>query len=78
MELNMNNMETGQKCRILRLESRGATRKALLEMGLIPNTEVVVVRSAPLGDPLELLVRDYHLSVRKEDAEMIVVEVINE
>lgn len=43
----------------------------LLEMGLLPGTEVEVVRLAPLGDPMDLRVRGYHLSVRREDARLI-------
>lgn len=46
----------------------------LLEMGLLPGTHVEVVRFAPLGDPIDLKVRGYHLSIRKHEAELICVE----
>ena len=55
----------------------GALRCRLLDMGLIPKTTVVVEKVAPLGDPLELWVRGYSLSLRKEDAHNISVEVKN-
>ena len=53
----------------------GALRCRLLDMGLIPKTRVRVEKVAPLGDPLELRVRGYSLSLRKEDAGKIEVEV---
>jgi Fe2+ transport system protein FeoA len=45
----------------------------LLEMGLLPGTEVEVVRLAPLGDPMDLKVRGYHLSIRREDARLVLI-----
>ncbi|MHA1910168.1 MAG: FeoA family protein [Candidatus Kariarchaeaceae archaeon] len=77
MEMTLDQMEVGQKGKIVKLVKQGVTRKVLLEMGILPNAEVTIIRSAPLGDPLELLIQGYHLSVRKEDAQMIVVEVLD-
>lgn len=54
---------------------QGALRCRLLDMGLIPKTKVKIVKIAPLGDPIELRVRGYALSIRKEDAHRIEVEV---
>ena len=48
----------------------------LREMGLLPGTRITLVRTAPLGDPLEIKMRGYHLSLRKSEAEQILVEVI--
>ena len=48
----------------------------LREMGLLPGTPVTLVRTAPMGDPLEIKMRGYHLSLRKSEAEQILVEVI--
>ena len=78
MEMTLDQMEVGQKGIIIKLTKQGATRKALLEMGILPNVEVKIIRSAPLGDPLELLIQGYHLSIRKDDAQMIIVKVIDE
>jgi Fe2+ transport system protein FeoA len=51
-------------------------RRRILDMGVVPGTEVEVVKVAPLGDPVELLIRGYHLSLRKEEAREILVEKV--
>lgn len=56
------------------LTSSGAVRRRIMDMGLTKGTSVYVRRVAPLGDPLEVTVRGYELSVRKADAEMILIE----
>lgn len=65
----------GQEAVITRVGGEGALRCRLLDMGLIPKTAVRVEKTAPLGDPIELRVRGYALSLRKEDARNIEVEV---
>ena len=65
----------GQEAVITRVGGEGALRCRLLDMGLIPKTAVRVEKIAPLGDPIELRVRGYALSLRKEDARNIEVEV---
>ena len=64
----------GQTCTIVRLRGEGALKRRIMDMGLTRGTEVYVRKVAPLGDPVELTVRGYELSVRKGDAEMIEVE----
>ena len=64
----------GKTARIVRLNGAGAIRRRLLDMGLTKGTEVFVRKLAPLGDPMELTVRSYELSLRKADAAMIEVE----
>lgn len=64
----------GEKGRILSLTLPPDTRQRLMEMGLTPGIECSVVRFAPLGDPMELRVRGYHLSLRKAEAEGILIE----
>ena len=64
----------GQTATIKRLYGEGALKRRIMDMGLTKGTEVYVRKVAPLGDPLELTVRGYELSVRKVDAEMIEVE----
>ena len=56
------------------LPKQGTTFLRLREMGLLPGTPVTLIRTAPLGDPLEIKVRGYHLTLRKSEAEHIVVE----
>ena len=64
-----------QEAVITAVGGEGALRLRLLDMGLIPKTTVQVEKIAPLGDPIELRVRGYALSLRKEDARNITVEV---
>ncbi len=59
---------------ITRLNGEGALKRRIMDMGLTKGTEVIVRKVAPLGDPLELTVRGYELSIRKGDAELIEVE----
>jgi len=63
----------GETCVIERLHGEGALKRRIMDMGLTRGTEVYVRKVAPLGDPLELTVRGYELSVRKEDAALIEV-----
>ena len=65
----------GQEAVITAVGGEGALRCRLLDMGLIPKTTVRVEKTAPLGDPIELRVRGYSLSLRKADARNITVEV---
>jgi ferrous iron transport protein A len=73
MTLDM--LPLGQEAIIIKVGGEGALRCRLLDMGLIPKTAVRVEKIAPLGDPMELRVRGYALSLRKEDARNIEVEV---
>lgn len=60
--------------KVVKLHGEGAVRRRLMDMGLTKGVEVYVRKVAPLGDPVEITVRGYELSVRKADAEMIEVE----
>jgi ferrous iron transport protein A len=64
----------GKTAVIKRLHGEGALKRRIMDMGLTKGTEVYVRKVAPLGDPLELTVRGYELSLRKGDAELIEVE----
>jgi len=64
---------TGKQGVILQVNGSGALRRRLLDMGLTPNTRVSVRRTAPMGDPMEITLRGYELSLRKNDARMIVI-----
>jgi len=59
---------------IVKVGGDGPVHRRILDMGVVPGTEVEVVKVAPLGDPVELLIRGYHLSLRKEEAREILVE----
>ena len=73
--MTLDKLPLGQEAVITAVGGEGALRCRLLDMGLIPKTSVQVEKVAPLGDPLELRVRGYSLSLRKEDAGKIEVEV---
>ena len=70
----LRDVEIGQTAVIKRLHGEGALKRRIMDMGLTKGTEVYVRKVAPLGDPMELTVRGYELSVRKADAEMIEVK----
>ena len=57
-----------------KVEGEGALRRRIMDMGITKGVEIYVRKAAPLGDPLEVMVRDYELSLRKQDAEIIIVE----
>ena len=67
-------VKIGESAIIKRLHGEGALKRRIMDMGLTKGTEVYVRKVAPLGDPMELTVRGYELSVRKSDAENIAVE----
>ncbi|MGI6315090.1 MAG: FeoA family protein [Christensenellales bacterium] len=64
------------KGKIISVKGHGALRRRLLDMGLTPGTVVLVRKLAPMGDPMELFLRNYALSLRREDAGNIIVECI--
>ena len=72
--MTLDKLPLGQEAVITAVGGEGALRCRLLDMGLIPKTRVRVEKVAPLGDPIEITVRGYELSLRKADAEMIEVE----
>ncbi len=67
-------VNVGEKATIKRLGGEGAVKRRIMDMGLTKGTEVYVRKVAPLGDPIELTVRGYELSLRKADADLIEVE----
>lgn len=73
----MNNLKStpcGATVTVRRVEGEGATRRRIMDMGITRGAEVFVRKVAPLGDPIEVTVRGYELSLRKVDAEKILVE----
>ena len=74
MSKTLKDLKPGQKGVVLNLGKKGPVRKRLMDMGITPGVDVEVVKVAPLGDPIEVTVRGYELSLRKADAEIIEVE----
>lgn len=71
----LDQLRPGQKARVLRLDARGNLAKKLREMGLIKDAEVEFIKTAPLTDPQELIIKGYHVSLRKEEASHVYVEI---
>jgi len=67
----------GNKAKILAVNGRGALRDRLLDMGLTPRTTVMIRKTAPMGDPIELTLRSYELTLRLDDARNIEVERVD-
>lgn len=70
----LSDLKVGQSSIIKSVGGEGELRLRLLDMGLIPGTVVIVQKTAPLGDPLQITLRGYELTIRKEDAKKIEVE----
>ena len=70
----LKNAKVGDTVQVVRLHGEGAVKRRLMDMGITKGTEIYVRKLAPLGDPIEITVRGYELSLRKADAEMIEVQ----
>ena len=72
--MTLDSLPIGKEAVITRVGGSGALRFRLLDMGIIPKTRVRVVKTAPLGDPIEIRLRDYELTIRKDDAANIEIQ----
>lgn len=72
--MTLKDVKVGQRATVVKVHGQGAAKRRIMDMGITRGVEVYVRKVAPLGDPVELNVRGYELSVRKADAEMIEVE----
>ena len=70
----LKDVKVGQTATVVKLHGQGAVKRRIMDMGITKGVEIYVRKVAPLGDPMELNVRGYELSVRKADAETIEVE----
>ena len=71
--MTLKEVKIGQTVKVKKLTGEGAVKRRIMDMGLTKGTEVTVRKVAPLGDPIEVSVRGYELSIRKADAEMVEV-----
>ncbi|HWS54829.1 MAG TPA: FeoA family protein [Pyrinomonadaceae bacterium] len=76
--LSLDSLPVGAPARVVAVEGSGAVARRLMEMGVVPGAPVRVVRVAPLGDPLEVRVRNYHLALRRTEAQTILVVTADE
>ena len=70
----LRDVKIGKTAKVVKLHGEGPIRRRIMDMGITKGVEIYVRKVAPLGDPIELMVRGYELSLRKADAEMIEVE----
>lgn len=78
MEKSLDLLTKGEKGVIKLVKGEGVVRRRLFDMGVTPGAEVELVKKAPLGDPLEYRIRNYALTLRKKEAENVIVEVKEE
>ncbi|MBQ7557139.1 MAG: ferrous iron transport protein A [Lachnospiraceae bacterium] len=71
---NLRNVPVGSTAKVVRIHGEGAVKRRIMDMGITKGVEIYVRKVAPLGDPIEITVRGYELSLRKADAESIEVE----
>lgn len=74
--MTLKEVKVGRRAKVIRVGGEGAIRRRIMDMGITKGVEIYVRKVAPLGDPMELFVRGYELSLRKADADMIEVEAI--
>ena len=70
----LKDVNIGESARVVKLHGEGAVKRRIMDMGITRGSEVFVHKAAPLGDPMEVTVRGYELSLRKADTQMIEVE----
>ena len=70
----LKDIEVGKTCMVIRLHGEGPVKRRIMDMGITKGTQILVRKLAPLGDPMELNIRGYELSLHKADAELIEVE----
>ena len=72
--MTLKNVKVGQTVKVTKLHGEGALKRRIMDMGITKGVEIYVRKVAPLGDPIEITVRGYELTIRKNDAELIEVE----
>ena len=70
----LKDLKIGKTAKVIKVHGEGAVRRRIMDMGFTKGVEIYLRKVAPLGDPMELTVRGYELSIRKEDAQMIEIE----
>lgn len=75
MQLKLSEFAVGQSGVIKSVSGEGKIRRRLFDMGVTPGAEIYLMKRAPLGDPIEVTIRDYELTLRKNEAELVITEV---
>ena len=74
--VTLDTVKVGERVRLCKVNAKGDLHKRLIEMGMLPGAILGVERVAPLGDPIDIKIRGYHLSLRKAEAALLSVEVL--
>ena len=74
--MNLREVRVGQTAKVIKVHGEGPVRRRIMDMGITKGQKIYVQKVAPLGDPMEITIRNYELSVRKADCEMIEVELL--
>jgi ferrous iron transport protein A len=77
-ELSLADLAVGTRARVIAVKGSDATARRLIEMGVVPGAPVRIIKTAPLGDPLEVRIRSYHLALRRTEAQTISVVISDE
>ena len=77
MEKKLDRFSVGERGRVLRIDGEGKVRRRRFDMGVTPGAEIVLRKLAPLGDPVEVTIRGYELTLRKGEAGCVLIEVTN-
>ncbi len=72
----LSDLKVYEKAKVRQIVGQGQLRRKLLDMGIVSGSEIEIVKLAPLGDPVGVKIKGYHLSLRKEEAKQILVEVV--
>ncbi len=72
--LTLNSVKVGETVKVVKLHGEGPIKRRIMDMGITKGVEIYVRKVAPLGDPIEITVRGYELSIRKADAQMIEIQ----
>ena len=75
MILKLNNFQIGQEGKVVKVNGEGRVRRRLFDMGVTPGAMVYLKKKAPLGDPIEVTIRGYELTLRKDEAELVECEM---
>lgn len=76
-QIPLSKLRKGQRAVILKVGGKGAIKRRMMDMGMVSGSEISVVRVAPFGDPIEYNLKGYSLSLRKVEAENIIVELVD-
>lgn len=74
--MTLADLKKGDRAEVLALKAKGEIRRRLLDMGIVKGTAFQILRKAPLGDPIEILVKNFNLSLRREEANYILVKKV--